>query len=126
MLFFFNQLFYIELTLINNGVESASVIGSQIGPYHYFENWLNGIVASVFHLNYYSTLFLITYTFLLSLCVMGSYNICKSFIDREWLCVLLGLLFLIFTPLIANVFVYANRFIRGKLFFWWCGQEAGC
>lgn len=115
-----DPLYYSNLSyrLINNGVESSSVIGSQIGPYHYFENWLNGIVASVFHLNYYSTLFLITYTFLLSLCAMGSYNICKSFIDREWLCVLLGLLFLIFTPLIANVFVYANHLIRGKLFLW--------
>lgn len=113
-----DPLYYSNLSyrLIDNGVETASLINGQPTPYHYFEEWLNGIVASAFHLNFYASLFLITYTFLLSLSIMGAYNICSSFISKKWLSLCFGISFLIFAPLSANVLLYLNNFILGKTF----------
>lgn len=88
-----DSLFYAEISksLINTGFENtfanynlASSNYLYPTPYHYFDLWLNGIMAKTFGLNYSLCLYLVTYTFFTALFMLGILALAEKFTTIKW------------------------------------------
>jgi hypothetical protein len=94
-----DSFYYGEMSksLIETGQENTFVTANMANdayhfptPYHYFDLWLNGIVAKFFHLNYSLSLILVVYVFFMSLFSLGILACIGSFKKPEWKHVLLA------------------------------------
>ena len=93
--------------LILSHVETSSLHSQDLGAsfYHWGEIWFNALWAFVFQLNHYYTLLLVTYMYFATLLVLGAASIVKNiFPYHNLLCLLLGLSFLFFVPVLSIVF----------------------
>lgn len=75
--------YYAELSkcMIKTGQENTFATANLINekyhsptPYHYFDLWLNGWIAKVFHLNYSISLYLVIYSYFMILFATGIYS----------------------------------------------------
>lgn len=100
-----DYLFYSNVSnaLLVSHVESGSpFIGAEAAHmYHFVELWFNSFWSSLFHENRLHVLLLVTYSYFLTLCLLGSYLIARLFVSGKYLPVFLSVIFLLYKPIVA-------------------------
>jgi len=90
--------FYLVKYGVENFTVNPIVLKTQLVPYHYFEIWLNGILAFLLSINHLVTLKVITYSFLFFLTFLGICSLIKILgVKKDWLIMLYAFLSTIFT-----------------------------
>lgn len=95
--------------LINYGVENPTInpifVKTQLAPYHYFEIWLNGVLAFLLSTNHLITLKIITYSFLFFSTFLGLCSLIKILgIKNDWLVMFYAFLSTIFTGIYLDFY----------------------
>ena len=107
-----DYLFYSNVSnaLSTSHVESGSpFIGTEAAQmYHFVELWFNSFWSLLFHENQLHVLLLVTYSYFLTLCLLGSYMIAGLFVKGKYLPILLSILFLFYKPVIAIFIPFAD------------------
>ncbi|HRH11971.1 MAG TPA: hypothetical protein PLU73_10675 [Bacteroidia bacterium] len=93
--------YYAELSkcMINTGQENTFATADLINekyhsptPYHYYDLWLNGWIAKIFHLNYSISLYLVIYSYFMILFAAGIYSCFERGTKTEAIKVILSVL----------------------------------